>query len=41
METWMITGVTGFLGPRVEVTLREKGEVEVFADDERGAEFHR
>ena len=29
METWMITGVTGFLGPRVEVTLREKGEVEV------------
>ena len=26
METWMITGVTGFLGPRVEVTLREKGE---------------
>lgn len=27
METWMITGVTGFLGPRVEVTLREKGEV--------------
>ena len=29
METWMITGVTGFLGPRVEVTLRQKGEVEV------------
>ena len=28
-ETWMITGVTGFLGPRVEVTLRGKGEVEV------------
>ena len=29
METWMITGVTGFLGPRVEAALREKGEVEV------------
>ena len=29
METWMITGVTGFLGSRVEMTLREKGEVEV------------
>ncbi len=41
METWMITGVTGFLGPRVEVTLRGKRRGGGFADDERRAEFHR
>ena len=39
METWMITGTTGFLGPRVEVALREKEEVKVLPMTRRELDF--
>ena len=39
METWMITGTTGFLGPRVEAALREKEEVKVIPMTRRELDF--
>ncbi len=41
METMDDYRSTGFLGPRVEVTLREKGEVEVLPMTRERAEFPR
>ena len=41
METWMITGTTGFLGPRVEVALREKEEVKVLPMTRRELDVYK